>query len=412
LEWYDFAVFGYLAGPLGHAFFPHVGGAWPLIASFSVFAAGYVMRPVGSLLLGPVGDRLGRRTMLSLSITLMGAASAGIAVLPTAARWGVGATALLVALRLLQGLSLGAEYTGSITYAAEAAPPGRQGLLAAVAVAGGQVGFLLGSLSVALLAAWLEEADLIRWGWRLPFAAGALVAVIGLALRRGMPETLPADPAPPSDASAPFAGQGGLMLEIGALVAFVSVVFYVLFIYMVEFHSHPPLGHGPAGAGEPALVNAISTASQGLGVVAVVFGGWLCDRIGALRAVAIGHWALLVVTPLAVPLAQMGGARGLAAGQFLAVLPVFATMGGQGGMVLASVPPERRCSVFSMAYSLAMALCGGTAPLLCSWMLEQRGWLWGPALYSSLYALPAFWAMARFRQRAAVATAAVAVAPA
>jgi len=83
------------------------------------------MRPVGSLLLGPVGDRLGRRTMLSLSITLMGAASAGIAVLPTAARWGVGATSLLVALRLLKGLSLGAEYTGSITYAAEAAPPGR-----------------------------------------------------------------------------------------------------------------------------------------------------------------------------------------------------------------------------------------------------------------------------------------------
>jgi MHS family proline/betaine transporter-like MFS transporter len=203
------------------------------------------------------------------------------------------------------------------------------------------------------------------------------------------------------------------MLEIGALVAFVSVVFYVLFIYMVEFHSHPPLGHGPAGAGEPALVNAISTASQSLGVGAVVFGGWLCDRIGALRAVALGHWALLVVTPLAVPLAQMGGPRGLAAGQLLAALPVFATMGGQGGMVLASVPPERRCSVFSMAYSLAMALCGGTAPLLCSWMLEQRGWLWGPALYSSLYALPAFWAMARFRQRAAAAATAAtaAVAP-
>ena len=98
-----------------------------MIASFSVFAAGYVMRPVGILLLGPVGDRLGRRTMLSLSlsITLMGVARAGIAVLPTAARWGVGATALLVALRLLQGLPLGAEYPGSITYAAEAAPPGR-----------------------------------------------------------------------------------------------------------------------------------------------------------------------------------------------------------------------------------------------------------------------------------------------
>ncbi len=423
-------MFGYLAEPLGKAFFPQVGGAWPLIASFAVFAAGYVMRPVGSLLLGPLGDRLGRRAMLSVSIILMGGASAGIAVLPSAARWGVAATVLLVTLRLLQGLSLGAEYTGSITYAAEAAPPERRGLMAALAVAGGQVGFLLGSLSVALLSAWLGEAELLRWGWRLPFAAGALVAVLGLALRRAMPETLPiaadpetapapaqetaADPAPVASGLAglfaPLAGQGGLLLEIGALVAFANVVFYVLFIYLVEFHSYPPLGHGPAGVGDPALVNTITTANQSLGLLAVLFGGWLCDRIGALRAVGFGHGALLLVAPLALPLAQMGGARGLALGQLLAVLPVFATMGGQGGLVLASVPPERRCTVFSLAYSLAMALCGGTAPLLCSWMLEQQGWLWGPALYSSLYALPAFWAMGRFRVRAATAAGSAAAA--
>jgi MHS family proline/betaine transporter-like MFS transporter len=417
-------VFGYLANPLGQAFFPQVGGAWSLIGAFAIFAAGYVMRPVGSLLLGPLGDRLGRRAMLSVSIALMGVASAAIAVLPSAARWGVMATGLLVGLRLLQGLALGAEYTGSITYASEAAAPGSRGLMASLAVAGGQVGFLLGSLSVALLAGWLGEGELVRWGWRLPFAAGALVAVIGLALRRGMPETLEADlavaaadapdlaPAPSQGFFAPLAGQGGLLLEIGAVVAFANVVFYVLFIYLVEFHSHPPLGHGPAGVGDSALVNAITTVSQALGLLAVLFGGWLCDRIGALRAVGLGHWALLVVTPLALPLAQMGGARGLAAGQLLAVLPVFATMGGQGGMVLASVPLERRCTVFSLAYSLTMALCGGTAPLLCSWMLEQRGWLWGPAVYSSLYALPAFWALGRFRSRAAAADSASSPIPA
>ena len=147
MEWYDFAVFGYLAGPLGHAFFPHVGGAWPLIASFSVFAAGYVMRPVGSLLLGPVGDRLGRRTMLSFSITLMGVASAGIAVLPTAARWGVGATALRVALRLLQGLSLGGEWSGGILVAVEQVEPRRRGFYAALPQLGSPVG-------TTLTAAW------------------------------------------------------------------------------------------------------------------------------------------------------------------------------------------------------------------------------------------------------------------
>lgn len=367
------------------------------------------MRPVGSLLLGPVGDRLGRRTMLSLSIALMGSASAAIAVLPTAERWGVGATGLLVGLRLLQGLSLGAEYTGSITYASEAAPPGREGLLASLAVAGGQVGFLLGALSVALLAAWLGEEALLLWGWRLPFAAGAVVAVLGLVLRRAMPETLepleppggaPAGEAAGGGAAAALAGQGMLLLEIGALVSFVSVVFYVLFIYLVEFHSQPPTNGGIHGVGDPALVNAITAANQSLGLLAVLFGGWLCDRIGALRAVGLGHGLLLAITPLALGLAQFGGARGLAAGQLLAVLPVFATMGGQGGAALQCVPPESRCTVFSLAYSLAMALCGGTAPLLCSWMLEQQGWLWGPAIYSSLYALPAFWAQGRLRRRA------------
>ncbi len=405
LEWYDFAVFGYLAGPLGRAFFPHSSGAWPLIAALAVFASGYLMRPVGSVLLGPVGDRLGRRAMLSLSIALMGAASAAIAVLPTAERWGMGATALLVGLRLLQGLSLGAEYTGSITYASEAAPPGRQGLLAALAVAGGQVGFLLGALSVALLAAWLGEEALLRWAWRLPFAAGAVVALLGLLLRRGMPETL--EPAPesagestPGGIGAALAGQGMLLLEIGALVAFASVVFYVLFVYLVEFHSQPPVGEGFHGVGDPALVNAITAANQSLGLLAVLFGGWLCDRLGALRAVGLGHGLLLGITPLALGLAQFGGARGLAAGQLLAVLPVFATMGGQGTLVLQSVPADRRCTLFSLAYSLAMAFCGGTAPLLCSWMLEQQGWLWGPAIYCSLYALPAFWAQGRLRRRA------------
>lgn len=374
-----------------------------------MFASGYLMRPVGSLLLGPVGDRLGRRAMLSLSLALMGVASAAIAVLPTAERWGVGATALLVGLRLLQGLSLGAEYTGSITYASEVAPPGRQGLLASLAVAGGQVGFLLGALSVALLAAWLGEEVLLRWGWRLPFGAGAVVAVLGVVLRRGMPETLEAAEPQPEGGGSARAGQGMLLLEIGALVAFANVVFYVLFIYLVEFHSQPPTPEAVHGVGDPALVNAITAANQSLGLLAVLFGGWLCDRIGALRAVGLGHGLLLVITPLALGLAQFGGARGLAAGQLLAVLPVFATMGGQGGLALQSVPPESRCTVFSLAYSLAMALCGGTAPLLCSWMLEQQGWLWGPAIYSSLYALPAFWAQGRLRQRAAAAAAASAV---
>ena len=130
LEWFDFAVYGYVATPLGHAFSPDEDPALQALAAFGVFAVGYLMRPVGTLVLGPIGDLLGRRNMLSLSIVLMGAASLLIALLPTHAQWGAGAGLALLGLRMVQGFSVGGEFTGSMTYATEAAPPGQQGLLA------------------------------------------------------------------------------------------------------------------------------------------------------------------------------------------------------------------------------------------------------------------------------------------
>ncbi len=190
LEWFDFAVYGYVATPLGHAFFPAEDPGLQALAAFGVFAVGYLMRPVGSLVLGPIGDLLGRRNMLSLSIVLMGAASLLIALLPTHAQWGAGAGLALLGLRMVQGFSVGGEFTGSMTYATEAAPPGQQGLLASLATAGGLVGFSLGSLTVALLARSLGNAAMDAWGWRLPFALGGLVAFLGLWMRRRMPETL------------------------------------------------------------------------------------------------------------------------------------------------------------------------------------------------------------------------------
>ena len=127
LEWYDFAVYGYLASALGAAFFPAEVPALQTMASFGVFAVGYLMRPVGSLVLGPLGDLLGRRLMLSLSIVIMGLSSLAIGLLPTHAQIGISAGVLLVLMRMLQGFSVGGEFTGSITYATEAAASGHAG---------------------------------------------------------------------------------------------------------------------------------------------------------------------------------------------------------------------------------------------------------------------------------------------
>ena len=398
LEWFDFAVYGYVATPLGHAFFPAEDPGLQALAAFGVFAVGYLMRPVGSLVLGPIGDLLGRRNMLSLSIVLMGAASLLIALLPTHAQWGAGAGLALLGLRMVQGFSVGGEFTGSMTYATEAAPPGQQGLLASLAPAGGLVGFSLGSLTVALLARSLGNAAMDAWGWRLPFALGGLVAFLGLWMRRRMPETLEPHHSDPQPAGAvgllramggrlaEVRQQGPLVLRIIALVSFANVVFYVLFVYLVDYSAHQP-------GSSLAQANTISTVIQTLGLPLVLLGGVLADRWGKLQVNRLGTLLLALVTPIALPVVQLAGPSGLVMGQLLGVLPVMMSMGGQGVLAVEWVPVRQRCTVFSIAYSLAMALFAGTAPVVCSWLLEEQGWQWGPALYCCLFALPAWWAL-------------------
>lgn len=129
LEWYDFAIYGYLAQALGDAFFPSKSNSAALLSSFAVFAVGFLMRPIGSLVLGPLADLYGRRRMLLLSLTLMGGSSLLIGLLPTRLQWGETATVLLVLLRMVQGFSVGGEYTGSIAFTAELTSASRRGLM-------------------------------------------------------------------------------------------------------------------------------------------------------------------------------------------------------------------------------------------------------------------------------------------
>lgn len=403
LEWFDFSVYGYLATPIGHTFFPSDSAAMQVVAAFGVFAVGYLMRPLGSLVLGPIGDLLGRRLMLRLSILVMGAACLAIALLPGHARWGAAAGTTLVLLRMLQGFSVGGEFTGSITYTSEAATAGRRGLASSSTSAGSLLGFTVGTLVVALLAALLGGAALEAWGWRIPFALGAVVALLGLWLRRDMPETLIAgsdrpDAAGPAAFLAAIGRQLGalarhwrLVIWISALVSFANVVFYVVFVYFVDHAGH---GGGGAAVG-PA--STITTVVQACGIPLVLLGGLLSDRHGAWP---VNWWAnllLLLVAPLALPLAQAGGLVGLAVGQALVVVPVMVLLGSQGLLAVQQVPARLRCTVFSVAYSLAMALFAGTGPLICSWLLEQRGLVWAPTVYCLMFAIPALLALRQIR---------------
>src|SRR5512138_1720041 len=171
LEWFDFAVYGYFASDIGTQFFPQSSATAQQLLAFAVFALGFAARPIGSVVLGLVGDRLGRRSLLTVSIALMGGATLLLGLLPTYNQIGVAAPLLLVLMRLIQGFSLGGEFTGSMVYTTELASPMMRGLISSSTAAGTTIGFILGSAAAWLVNSAMPKEAVLEWGWRIPFVA-------------------------------------------------------------------------------------------------------------------------------------------------------------------------------------------------------------------------------------------------
>src|SRR5262245_40450183 len=191
LEWYDFAIYGYFASAIGRQFFPHEDAVAQLLSAFGVFALGYLMRPLGGALVGHIGDKFGRRTALTFSVAAMAIPTFLVGILPGYDTLGVSAAVLLTLLRMVQGLSVGGEYTTSIVFMVEHAPPGRRGMMAAMGGCGAVGGILLGSATGAVLA-WAMPDAMESLGWRIPFMGGLFVGLAGYLLRRQIKEGGPA----------------------------------------------------------------------------------------------------------------------------------------------------------------------------------------------------------------------------
>jgi MHS family proline/betaine transporter-like MFS transporter len=186
LEWFDFAIYGYLAGTIAQLFFPAHDPTSSLIAALGVFAAGFLMRPLGGLLFGYIGDRHGRPAALLSSIAAMAVATLFMGLLPTYETAGLASSFLMIACRLVQGLAVGGEYACSIIVLVETAPSGRRGVRGSIACLGATLGTTMGSVAGTLLFWALDEQQIQAWGWRLPFLAGLSVALAGLYLRRNL----------------------------------------------------------------------------------------------------------------------------------------------------------------------------------------------------------------------------------
>lgn len=370
LEWYDFAIYGYFAATIGGHFFPDDNPTVSLIASFGVFAIGFVARPVGSILFGSLGDRVGRRRVLIISILVMAGPTTLIGLLPTYAEIGVWAPALLIALRLLQGLSVGGEMTGSITFMVENAPRHRRGLAGSWSYFGVGGGFLLGSAAGSLVTTLLSPDAVTEWGWRVPFLFGSVIAIFGYIIRRhGLREEY----RPPS--SHEYLRRGPIrqavtvyrrqMIQAIGIAAFFAGGFYMVFVYLTTYVRRV--------GGEPAATAFdINSINMVLFAVLAIAGGMLGDRVGFRRVLLPTSAAAIV---FAVPLFWLIDHTDpvlIFLGQFEFVL-LLAPHGGLFATSMALLfPPEVRMSGFSIAYNVAFALLGGTAPLMASYLIERQ----------------------------------------
>jgi MHS family proline/betaine transporter-like MFS transporter len=377
LEWYDFAVYAFFAGTIGRLFFPHSNEIDSLIAAFGVFAAGYLMRPLGGIVFGHIGDRYGRKPVLVISTLAMAVPTFAIGLLPTVAQIGPVAAVLLVVMRLLQGLSIGGEYTGSVSYLAESAKAGQRGLMCTAAIAGAGVGTLMGSAMADLVNAVLPRDAIDSWGWRIPFLFGALVGVVGWYLRRNMPETRGGqstqEPLQPPIIDT-LVNHWGIVLKVVGLNLMHAVSFFMIFVFMKTYL------HEFVGLKETQALTISTLGLLGLMLVTVVSGA-LSDRIGRKPVlIASALAAIIFAYPLLI-LVNIGSFWIALACQF-AFAAIVGTYSGTAPSTMAEiVPGQVRVTGTSLGYNLCMALFGGTTPMITVFLIKVTGTDMAPAFY-------------------------------
>ena len=390
LEWYDFAVYGYFAAAIGRTFFPSEDPVAQVLAAFGIFAVGFLMRPVGGALVGHIGDRLGRRAALTFSVAAMAVPTFLVGVLPGYHTLGLTAPILLTLLRMIQGLSVGGEYTTSIVFMIEHAKPGSRGMIGAVGCCGAAIGILAGSATGAALASVMSEAALESWGWRIPFVLGLLVGLAGFFLRRGIHEEEKARTVR-SPLLETLSNHRPLLLRLAALSVFNSVGFYVMFVYIVSWLQF-------ADGIAPARALGINTISMALLPPVMIATGWLSDRIGrrpvVLVATAFGFvaawplfWLMHSADDAVVLLGQLGFV--LAVGTFI---------GCQPAIMVETVPAEVRCTAIAVGYNVTLGVIGGLSPLVATWLVERTANDYGPAFMIMVAAAVSFVAVLSFKE--------------
>jgi MFS family permease len=395
LEFYDFVAYAFFALQISHAFFPARTPATSLLLSLATFGAGFLMRPLGSIVLGRMADRQGRRPAMMVSFTLMGLGMLGLALTPSYHSIGFLAPALVLGWRLLQGFALGGEVGPNLAFLVEAAPASRRGFYSSLHPATADAAAFIAGLIGMVLAKSLTPSMLDDWGWRVAFLLGASIVPVGLMLRRSLPETLhqpEPDAGPPAGAAAyrRVALLGFVMLACATVIGYVQSN---LTTYAANTLHMSPL--------------AAFTATMLSGLFMTGFdplGGWLSDRIGRKPVMIVSTVALALcaypafftIVRVHTPAALYAASALLGALTGLAQPPVLTA-------VTESLPRAVRAGTMAIVYALAISLFGGSTPFMVTWLIDVSGNPLAPGWYMLAAAVIEVGAMCLMRESAPLA---------
>ncbi|HKU29087.1 MAG TPA: MFS transporter, partial [Arthrobacter sp.] len=391
MEWYDVGVFGYLITTMGPVFLPEADKSVQTLFLLGTFAATFVARPLGGVVFGWLGDKVGRQKVLAATLLLMAASTFGVGLLPGYTQIGIWAAALLVILKLIQGFSTGGEYAGATTFVSEYAPDKRRGFFASFLDMGSYIGFALGAALVSILQLSIGQGAMEDWGWRLPFLIAGPLGVIAVYFRSKIEEspqfqaTLDAQEAMAADAAAGDAavakGPIGIIkaywrqiILAMILAAAANTVGYALTSYMPTYLTD--------SKGYDAVHGTLLTIPVlVIMAVCIPLTGKLSDRIGRRPVLWIGALSTVILATPAFMLIGIGEVWSTLAGLALIAFPVTFYVANLASALPAQFPTSSRYGAMGIAYNFSVAIFGGTTPFIVAALISATGNDMMPAYY-------------------------------
>ncbi|WP_413484025.1 glycine betaine/L-proline transporter ProP [Morganella psychrotolerans] len=394
MEWFDFGVYGFLAYVLGQVFFPAVSPGVQMIAALATFSVPFLIRPLGGLFFGIMGDKFGRQKVLSITIIIMAVSTFCIGLIPSYATIGIWAPVLLLLAKLAQGFSVGGEYSGAAIFVAEYSPDRKRGFMGSWLDFGSIAGFVCGAGVVVLLSSILGEETFHEWGWRIPFFLALPLGVIGLYLRHALEET-PAFQQHVADMENANPGTGenkprvtlreiaskygrSLLVCVGLVIA-TNVTYYMLLTYMPSYLSH----------------NLNYSADHGvLIIIAIMIGmlfvqpliGMMSDRIGRKPFVLAGSIGLFFLSVPAFMLINSDIIGLIFLGLLILAILLNCFTGVMASILPAIFPTKIRYSALAISFNISVLIAGAT-PTAAAWLVETTQNLYMPAYYLMVIAV-------------------------